>query len=102
MIQRLLIVDSTDTRLDSALERVACNLEVFVVFALSAHHNMERLLARCLRFEPKLVIVSEPHQAHQHLMAASNSSFHSTSVRPAIRPSNLKVRGVMWRWRFNR
>ncbi|PMZ06622.1 hypothetical protein C1Y06_28715, partial [Pseudomonas sp. FW306-02-H06C] len=39
---------------------------------------------------------------HQHLTAASNSFPHSTSVRPAIWPSNWKVRGVMWRWRFSR
>ncbi|WP_371922596.1 hypothetical protein [Pseudomonas sp. H3(2019)] len=80
-MQRLLIIDSTDSRLDSTLEAVACSHEILVVFSLSAHRNMERLFAQCLRFEPKLVIVSEPHQAHQHLMAASNSSPHSTSAR---------------------
>ncbi|WP_404943198.1 hypothetical protein [Pseudomonas brassicacearum] len=80
-MRRLLIIDSADSRLDSALEVVACNPEIFVVFALSAHRNMERLFAQCLRFEPKLVIVSEPYQALQHLTVASNSFPHSTSAR---------------------
>ncbi|RON07343.1 hypothetical protein BK659_18860 [Pseudomonas brassicacearum] len=63
MAQRLLVIDSTGSRGGSALETVARNSDIFVVFALSAHCNMQKLFEQCLRFEPTLAIVSEPHHA---------------------------------------
>ncbi|MCP1464165.1 MULTISPECIES: 1-deoxy-D-xylulose-5-phosphate reductoisomerase [unclassified Pseudomonas] len=73
MLQRLCILGSTGAIGDSTLAVVAGNPDAFVVYALSAHRNIEKLFKQCLRYKPALAIVSEPHHAIElqaHLQAA--------------------------------
>lgn len=73
MLQRLCVLGSTGSIGDSTLDVVARNSDAFVVYALSAHRNIKKLFQQCLRFNPALAIVSEPHHAIElqaHLQAA--------------------------------
>ncbi|AZE54595.1 1-deoxy-D-xylulose 5-phosphate reductoisomerase [Pseudomonas synxantha] len=63
MLQRLLILGSTGSIGESTLDVVLRNSDVFVVHALSANRNIEKLFKQCLKFRPALAIVSEPHHA---------------------------------------
>ncbi|MCO8309061.1 hypothetical protein [Pseudomonas mandelii] len=73
MLQRLCVLGSTGSIGDSTLDVVARHSDAFVVYALSAHCNMRKLFQQCLKFNPALAIVSEPHHAIElqvHLQAA--------------------------------
>jgi 1-deoxy-D-xylulose-5-phosphate reductoisomerase len=75
MLQRLCVLGSTGSIGDSTLDVVARNSDAYVVYALSAHRNMEKLFQQCLKFNPVLAIVSEPHHAIElqaHLQAAQS------------------------------
>jgi len=63
MPQRLLVLGSTGSIGESTLDVVSRNADAFVVHALTAHRNIERLFKQCLKFRPELAIVSEPHHA---------------------------------------
>ncbi|MEQ8407614.1 MAG: 1-deoxy-D-xylulose-5-phosphate reductoisomerase [Gammaproteobacteria bacterium] len=61
---KLAILGSTGSIGQNTLDVVAGN-EAFVVYALSAHQNLELLLQQCLQFRPEVVVVSAADKAPQ-------------------------------------
>ena len=63
MVQRLLILGSTGSIGENVLDVVERNPDSFIVWGLTAHRNISRLLLQCQRFKPRIAIVSEAHHA---------------------------------------
>ncbi len=59
MHKRLTLLGSTGSIGDSALDVVARHPERFSVYALTAHHNGDKLVAQCLRFTPEVAVVAD-------------------------------------------
>lgn len=61
--QRLTILGSTGSIGTSTLDVVARHPDRFTVFALTAHHRVDRLYEQCVAFRPALAVVGEATDA---------------------------------------
>ena len=61
--QRLCILGSTGSIGTSTLDVVARHPERFEVFGLSAYQRVDALMAQCLQWRPRFVVVPGPEQA---------------------------------------
>ncbi|NWE72148.1 1-deoxy-D-xylulose-5-phosphate reductoisomerase, partial [Pseudomonas gingeri] len=59
MPQRLALLGATGSIGDSTLDLVARHPEHFSVFALTAHHNIDKLCRLCLAFRPEVAVVAD-------------------------------------------
>jgi len=59
MHQRLTLLGATGSIGDSTLDLVARHPEAFSVFALTAHHNIDKLYRQCLAFQPAMAVVAD-------------------------------------------
>ena len=59
MHQRLTLLGATGSIGDSTLDLVARHPEDFSVFALTAHHNIDKLYRQCLAFQPAVAVVAD-------------------------------------------
>jgi len=74
MAQQLLtLLGATGTIGCNTLEVVALHPERYGIFALTAHHNVEKLAQQCLRFAPRVAVVAHAADAARlrELLAAS-------------------------------
>jgi 1-deoxy-D-xylulose-5-phosphate reductoisomerase len=62
---RLTILGSTGSIGDSALDVVARHSARFSVYALTAHRNIEKLIAQCLKIRPEVAVVGDAAAAAQ-------------------------------------
>ena len=58
--RRLALLGATGSIGRSALDVVARHPGRFEVHALSAHHDVEGLVALCVRFRPAVAVIAEP------------------------------------------
>lgn len=63
--QQISILGATGSIGASTLDVVARHPDVYQVFALSAHTQVEKLLAQCLRFRPRYAVLSNAQLAAQ-------------------------------------
>ncbi len=63
--QTLTILGSTGSIGESTLDVVSRHPERFRIFALSGHHQVEKLADQCLRFRPRYAVVSDEHHARR-------------------------------------
>ena len=62
-MKRITILGATGSIGESTLDVVGRHPDRYRVFALSARHSHERLLAQCLRFEPAYAVLADPTAA---------------------------------------
>jgi len=65
MQKRLTLLGSTGSIGDSTLDVVARHPERFLVYALTAHRNGDKLVEQCLRFHPEVAVVGDAATAAQ-------------------------------------
>jgi 1-deoxy-D-xylulose-5-phosphate reductoisomerase len=58
--QRVTVLGSTGSVGKNTLDVVARHPERFEVFALSAHTNVDEMLAQCLQYKPQVVVMADP------------------------------------------
>jgi len=63
--KRLAVLGSTGSIGVNALEVVAAHPDAFQVVALAANTNVERIAEQCLRFQPEVVAMADPHAAEK-------------------------------------
>ena len=63
MFQRLTLLGATGSIGDSTLDLVARYPERFSVFALAAHHNIDKLYRQCRVFQPAVAVVADAEGA---------------------------------------
>ncbi len=64
MVKRLAVLGATGSIGQSTLDLVAHHPERFTVTVLTAHRQVEPMVALCERFAPKMVVMSDPAAAH--------------------------------------
>ena len=60
---RVCILGSTGSIGTSTLDVLSRHPDRFEVFALTAHHRVDELLAQCLAWKPRFAVLPEPAQA---------------------------------------
>jgi 1-deoxy-D-xylulose-5-phosphate reductoisomerase len=58
--QRVTVLGSTGSVGKNTLDVVARHPDRFEVFALSAHTNVDEMLAQCLQYKPQVVVMADP------------------------------------------
>jgi 1-deoxy-D-xylulose-5-phosphate reductoisomerase len=76
---RVCILGSTGSIGTSTLDVLSRHSDRFEVFALTAHHRVDELLAQCLAWKPRFAVLPEPSQA-QLLQARLREAGSATSV----------------------
>ena len=76
---RVCILGSTGSVGTSTLDVLSRHVDRFEVFALTAHHRVDELLAQCLAWQPKFAVLPEPAQA-QALQARLRAAGSATAV----------------------
>jgi len=76
---RVCILGSTGSIGPSTLDVLSRHSDRFEVFALTAHHRVDELLAQCLAWKPRFAVLPEPSQA-QLLQARLREAGSATSV----------------------
>jgi 1-deoxy-D-xylulose-5-phosphate reductoisomerase len=62
--QRVTVLGSTGSVGKNTLDVVARHPERFEVFALSAHTNVDDMLAQCLQYTPQVAVMADPAAGH--------------------------------------
>ena len=76
---RVCILGSTGSIGTSTLDVLSRHPDRFEVFALTAHHRVDELLAQCLTWKPRFAVLPEPAQA-QVLQARLREAGSATAV----------------------
>ena len=76
---RVCILGSTGSIGTSTLDVLSRHPDRFEVFALTAHHRVDELLAQCLAWKPRFAVLPEPAQA-QLLQARLREAGSATAV----------------------
>jgi len=76
---RVCILGSTGSIGTSTLDVLSRHPDRFEVFALTAHHRVDELLAQCLAWKPRFAVLPEPAQA-QVLQARLREAGSATAV----------------------
>ena len=76
---RVCILGSTGSVGTSTLDVLSRHVDRFEVFALTAHHRVDELLAQCLAWQPKFAVLPEPAQA-QALQVRLREAGSATAV----------------------
>ena len=76
---RVCILGSTGSVGTSTLDVLSRHIDRFEVFALTAHHRVDELLAQCLVWQPKFAVLPEPAQA-QALQVRLREAGSATAV----------------------
>lgn len=76
---RVCILGSTGSIGTSTLDVLSRHPDRFEVFALTAHHRVDELLAQCLAWKPRFAVLPEPAQA-QLLQARLREASSTTAV----------------------
>lgn len=76
---RICILGSTGSIGTSTLDVLSRHGDRFEVFALTAHHRVDELLAQCLTWQPKFAVLPESAQA-QVLQAKLREAGSATAV----------------------
>ena len=76
---RVCILGSTGSIGTSTLDVLSRHPDRFEVFALTAHHRVDELLAQCLTWKPRFAVLPEPAQA-QVLQARLRDAGSATAV----------------------
>ncbi len=63
--QKVTVLGSTGSIGISTLDVISRNSEAFVVYALTANSNHEKLLEQCLNFKPEIAVMKDPDAATQ-------------------------------------
>lgn len=64
-IRQITILGSTGSIGESTLDVIARHLDRFQVFALTANHSVEKMLAQCQRFQPRFAVMLDTASAGQ-------------------------------------
>ena len=78
--RRIALLGATGSIGGSTLDVVARHPDRFEVDALSAHHDVAKLVALCVRFRPRVAVVSDPAR-HEELRDALASAGLATEAR---------------------
>ncbi|MDR0716017.1 MAG: 1-deoxy-D-xylulose-5-phosphate reductoisomerase [Azoarcus sp.] len=78
-IQNVVILGATGSVGASALDVISRNPERYSVFALTAHHQVERLARLCLRHSPRYAVIADEAAAN-HLRRLLRAAFSTTEV----------------------
>lgn len=65
--QRITVLGSTGSVGKNTLDVIARHAQRFEVYALSANSNVDEMLAQCVQFEPKVVVMAD--SAAEHLLS---------------------------------
>ncbi|MGX5173397.1 1-deoxy-D-xylulose-5-phosphate reductoisomerase [Aliikangiella sp. IMCC44653] len=94
-MQGVCILGSTGSIGSSTLDVIARNPELYRVEVLTAHHNIQKLLEQCIRFQPKYVVVADPTKAKElTLLLAEKSLSIQVNSGPAALVDCVKLPNI--------
>ena len=85
MIRQITILGSTGSIGESTLDVIARHPDRFQAIALTAHNNVEKMLAQCQRFRPRYAVMLDAASAEQLALKIAASGM-STEVLSGVEP----------------
>ncbi len=77
-IRHLTILGSTGSIGESTLDVVKRHPDLFKVVAMTANHNVEKMLAQCQQFQPQFAVMLDPEHAERLNQAISQTGLDTT------------------------
>ena len=76
-IRQITILGSTGSIGESTLDVIARHPDRFRAFALTANNNFDKMLAQCLRFQPRYAVMLDPASAETVARSLSSNGSHT-------------------------
>ena len=76
-IRQITILGSTGSIGESTLDVIARHPDRFRAFALTANNNFDKMLAQCLRFQPRYAVMLDPDSAEKLAHSLSSNGSHT-------------------------
>ena len=76
-IRQITILGSTGSIGESTLDVISRHPDRFQAFALTANNNFDKMLAQCLRFQPRYAVMLDPDSAEKLTLSLRSNGSHT-------------------------